>query len=456
MGSQPPALENLFDDWAKKHAEKLSAAEPYLMPEIEEPYGGFVRDGIVNLESWKKQKVRICFILNEAGGRFDMEHYPDGFDLAAEWNEKGSFSKFMFKLCVWTKAIQDAFGPPVTYKKAEVSKMRDDLIRSIAVVNIKKSDGQRRSDFERLFNFAVEDAEELRRELEILNPNIIICCENMKFLREPFVPKPPKKKEVENNSDTTVAPAESEVTVAPAETVTAETEETAESTETKPEKKKHHDKDESTESVLVAAFTPPLLPTYKEDGRRNYVFNTDELKQISKFTYVWGSKLVFSMWTPANFMGTISSNTLNYYAVREVVRAALLAFSDKQRRQKIHQMAEQRHQEKLKQKQERLAQKQAQAAEQAATTETKAELKAEPKPEVKAEVKPETPAPTPEVKTETKPKTRTKKVATSETAAEAEVKPKRTRTKKVETSETTAEAEVKPKRTRTKKVETAE
>ena len=252
MGSQIPALETLFDEWARKHAENVSQAEPYGM-KTEPPYGGFVRDGIINLENWKKQKVRICFLLNEAGGRFDMEHYPDGFDLAAEWNEKGAFSKFMFKLAVWTKAIQDSFVAPVTYKKSDVAKIRNDLIRSIAVVNIKKSDGQRRSDFEVLQRFANEDAEEIKRELELVNPNIIICGENFKFLRGQ-----------------------------------------------RPE---------------------------EEGAKRNHVFYDDEIKHIAKFTYMWGSKLVFSFWTPANFFGTISSNTINYYAVREVCRASLKAFS---------------------------------------------------------------------------------------------------------------------------------
>lgn len=259
MGSQIPALEKLFDEWARKHAEKISQDEPYGM-EKEPPYGGFVRDGIINLENWKKQKVRICFLLNEAGGRFDMEHYPDGFDLAAEWNEKGAFSKFMFKLAVWTKAIQDSFNAPSTYVKQDVVNMRNELIRSIAVVNIKKSDGQRRSNFEVLQRFASEDAEEIKHELELVNPNIIICGENFRFLRG----KRPEE----------------------------------------------------------------------EGAKRDRVFYDDEIKHIAKWTYLWGSKLILSLWTPANFVGTISSNTINYYAVREICRASLKAFTTKREKQK--------------------------------------------------------------------------------------------------------------------------
>ena len=399
MGSQPPALEKLFDEWAKKHAEKLSTAAPYFMPEQENPYGGFVRDGIINLESWKKQKVRICFILNEAGGRNEMEQYPDNFDLTAEWNEKGSFSKFMFKLCVWTRAIQDAFAPPVTYRKSEVVKMRDEVIRSIAVVNIKKSDGQRKSDWEVLQHFANEDADEIRRELEILNPNVIICCENMKFLREPL-PIPKKKKaDGEENGDAT---AETET----AETVAAETE------------------------TVETAPTPNL----------KYVFGAKDLQQISKFTYVWGSKLVFSLWTPANFFGTISSNTINYYAIRGVARAAMKAFTERQKRQKIKQIAEEnakRNAEKKAQRKAELEAKQAQKAQNATPAENPAPKPAAtpaPKPVATPAPKPvAAPAPQPaETPAETKPKTRkTTKKAADDTATEDAPKKTVRRTKKV-------------------------
>ena len=423
MGSQPPALEKLFDEWAKKHAEKLSTDAPYCMPEQETPYAGFVRDGIINLESWKTQKVRICFILNEAGGREGMEHYPDNFDLAAEWNERGSFSKFMFKLCVWTRAMQDAFGQPITYKKSDVVKARDEIIRSIAVVNIKKSDGQRKSDFEVLQRFANEDADEIRRELEILNPNIIICCENMKFLREPM-PYPPKKKKVEGEEAT--AENTENVETAPPETVaSAETAETAE-----------------TE-------TPPA-------SNLKYVFGIKDLKQISKFTYLWGSKLVFSLWTPANFFGTISSNTLNYYAIRGIARAALKAFSEKQRKKKIQQMAEENAKKKAERKAQNKANFEAKQDQKAQQSATPAAAPATPAPPPQ----PVTPAPTPQPVTPVPaPQAVVKPVETPQVAATpqpeveaAEVKPKTRRTTK-KAAEDTATAEDAPKKTtrRTKK-----
>lgn len=258
MGSQTPALDKLFDEWARKHAEKISTEAPYEMTH-EAPYGGFVRDGIVNLENWKKQKVRICFLLNEAGGYDDIEKFPNGHDVAAEWNERGAWSMFLFKIAIWAKAVQDAFVSPVTYNKKEILRLRPELIRSLAVVNIKKSDGQKRSDFDLIQRFATEDAAEIRRELELVNPNIIICGENFKFLRGP-----------------------------------------------RPE-----GADENT--------------------KREKVFYDDEINKIAKLTYQWGSKLIFSFWTPANFVGTMSSNTINYYAVREICRGSLKVFTSKKK-----------------------------------------------------------------------------------------------------------------------------
>ena len=262
MGNQSPALERLFDEWTKKHEEKISQEAPYLMPH-EPPFGGFVRDGIVNLDVWKKQKLRICFLMNEASGYTDREKFPNGTDVAAEWNEKGAFTKFMFKVAVWTKAVHDAFAAPTTYSKKEIivkretdgRSMADDLIRSIAIVNLKKSDGQKKTDLEHVKRFATNDAEEIRRELDLIKANVIICCGNFSAL---CGQKPAK-----------------------------------------------------------------------ETRRRKSVFFNEELERVSKFAFALDKRLVLTLWTPAQFVGTMSSNTIAYYAVREICRAAFKVFGKK-------------------------------------------------------------------------------------------------------------------------------
>lgn len=364
MGHQLPALEKLFDEWTQKHLKLLSMEEPYCL-DHEPPYGGFVRDGVVNFDRWKKQKVRICFLLNEAGGYADLEKFPNGHDVANEWNAKGSFTKFMFKLAIWVQAINDAFIPPVTYVKKDIKPKKDDLIRSIAIVNVKKSDGQVKPDFNICNKFANADAEEIRKELEIIKANIIICCGNLQSL---WGKRPTE--ETENPEDA-----------------------------------------------------------------KKWVFYKDELVRVSKFAYAWDKKLVLSMWTPAQFYGHLSSNTICYYAVREIVRAALKALNSP-----------------------RPAPKPADSNTAKVPASTPATDKPAPKVETPAEVKPAEPTPQAETPAEVKP---TEPVPQAETPAEvkpaeptpepsektpAPVKVRRTRTKAVTTDETAAEDAAKPAR----------
>lgn len=181
MGYQTPKLEKLFDKWAEKHAKKLSTGEPYGINH-EPPYGKFVRDGIVNPDKWTKQEPKICFLMPEAGGYADVEKYPDGVDLAAMWNEKGSFTRLMFKFAVWIQAVYDAMFDPIPYVKKPILKQKDDLIRAVSIVNVKKSDGQLIPNYDLLQKFAHEDATEIRKEIELINPDIILCCNTFKFV----------------------------------------------------------------------------------------------------------------------------------------------------------------------------------------------------------------------------------------------------------------------------------
>ena len=176
-----PELEKLLDEWAEKHSKLLSQEAPYSI-DHEPPFGRFVRDGVVNMDEWKKQKLRVCMILPEASGFDDLEKNPDTPDVAALWNEKGSFTAMMLMLATWTRAVQDSVIAPVTYPKKSIYKHKHELIRSIAVVNLKKSDGKLQPNYDILKNFLREDAAEIRQELEIIRTNIILCCVDFKNL----------------------------------------------------------------------------------------------------------------------------------------------------------------------------------------------------------------------------------------------------------------------------------
>ncbi len=86
----------------------------------------FIEDGIVNLPKWINQRPKVLFFLKEAyGGSFDF----------------------------------------------------------IAVMNIKKSHGQKQSDNADLEKFLAEDKAELAAELKIIDPDVILCGNTFHLLQ---------------------------------------------------------------------------------------------------------------------------------------------------------------------------------------------------------------------------------------------------------------------------------
>ena len=258
MGKQMPELEKLLDKWQEKHAKLLSQEEPYCL-DHEPPFGRFVRDGIVNLDEWKKQKLRVCFLMPEASGFENLEKYPEGTvcDVAQEWNDKGAFTRLLQMTAFWTQAVYDAVQPPVTYHKKQINKKQNELLRSVAIVNIKKSDGQRNPSVGSVRHFARTDAAEIRKELEIIKANIIICS--------------------------------------------------------------------GTFFAIHGERPEEELP----EGERKFVFYNDELVSGAQRAYKWGkNKLVIDAWPVAQKYKPASSKCLNYYALREIVRAGIKSFQE--------------------------------------------------------------------------------------------------------------------------------
>ena len=52
---------------------------------------------------------------------------------------------------------------------------RTDLLRHSAIVNLKKSNGVERSNDDNLLEYVENDGEYIKKQIETLNPNIIIC-----------------------------------------------------------------------------------------------------------------------------------------------------------------------------------------------------------------------------------------------------------------------------------------
>jgi len=148
-------LNELFNEWEQAHKRG--------------GYENFIRDGIVSPKNWYKQKTpKICYLLKE-GYTNDK-----GYDLAECLRNNEPWHMWK-KVSVWTESIFQAFGMEKEYNQEYIIGNLRKNTDSIAVINIKKSNGKSESDYKEIEDFAVKDRDFLYRELEIINPDIIVC-----------------------------------------------------------------------------------------------------------------------------------------------------------------------------------------------------------------------------------------------------------------------------------------
>jgi hypothetical protein len=167
--------DELFDLWRKK---------PYFVGEnnviIDHGKNNFVSDGIVNHNEWNKveDKKKILFILKEA------HSLPDGSSISELIKTKEPSR-------IWKRVIEWTYGITNT-SKVEIAKYSSDKLdynannkwlNKIAILNIKKSNGKTRSSNDELEEYARYDKNEIKKQIEIINPDIIVCGYTGEYLK---------------------------------------------------------------------------------------------------------------------------------------------------------------------------------------------------------------------------------------------------------------------------------
>lgn len=143
-----------------------------------EPHKGkwFIEDGIIDFDRWEYADVKIMLFLKEAYKEDD-----DIFDnicslIRNRWD--GPKYKIWWTVSYWLYALQKLFKngeiPSLPSNETEYKECREYLLSS-AVVEIKKSDGEKTSSYEDLEEYIKKDKELLREQIDLINPQIIIC-----------------------------------------------------------------------------------------------------------------------------------------------------------------------------------------------------------------------------------------------------------------------------------------
>lgn len=164
----------LFDEW--RHHVVAEA-------------GHFVEDGIVCKENWRTAKRKVLFLLKEPNG-YKGEHGPLN-DLLRKAAAPNSTSK-MWNRPTFHNVGRLAYGL-LNYSSEvpdydEASRARKNAVLGCAYINIKKSSGGARAT-KKVEVHAAKYANFLKRQVTIIEPDIVVCGGTYKMLKEHVYPE---------------------------------------------------------------------------------------------------------------------------------------------------------------------------------------------------------------------------------------------------------------------------
>ncbi len=159
-------LEKLFELWKEDYKGKV-----------------FVTDGIVNPEKWKSQKIRPMFLLKEAyGGDANWNLINNHIMHHLDSNVDNTWKK----VTQWTYGIMNTDESRVQPfdEKSIPKKYGNEYLQSMSIVNVKKESGESRSIWNKLEEAVARDKDYIKREIELIDPTVIVCGYTMDLLEK--------------------------------------------------------------------------------------------------------------------------------------------------------------------------------------------------------------------------------------------------------------------------------
>ena len=162
-------LEDLFDIWTTEQAKE----KEYKNDKVD--IKSFSRDGFVDVKIWTSPILdgkRVLYIAREANA-IGQRFVDDGrFYLK---DEESSRKKRIFQRII---AMQNIIKARLdgNIKNEYTYSDFNEIKKQIAFMNINKRGGSSSTDFKELNKYAEKYNEFIKREIEIINPDYIICC----------------------------------------------------------------------------------------------------------------------------------------------------------------------------------------------------------------------------------------------------------------------------------------
>lgn len=147
------SLDELFELWRNKAPESFdhTYGKKNIHVDIDHANKYFIPDGIVDPDVWNsEEKKRILFILKEAYGT------DWGNRTLATWlHSDHPYKSIWRRVAKWVNGIQNTDEHQIPrYREAISDKEHADALDQIAVINLKKSDGDTGSDYAEIDAYA--------------------------------------------------------------------------------------------------------------------------------------------------------------------------------------------------------------------------------------------------------------------------------------------------------------
>lgn len=162
----------------------------------------FVEDGVVDYTEYDKQKLKILFILKEAHTSSE-EKKKEKSSLIVDI-KNGVVRNFWNRLAEWSVGLLNQDESKIINFDLITQEQKNMEIRKTAIINLKKSDGDTKTDMERYVEyFYTQDNlvnEEyvyyLMKQIELINPDVIICGGTFNIFNKLFKERIEKIKDV--------------------------------------------------------------------------------------------------------------------------------------------------------------------------------------------------------------------------------------------------------------------
>lgn len=155
--------QTLFFEWKSRHEEN----------EV------FVEDGIIDPIRWNKINKKILFLLKEPGD--DIKGHCGEPSMIVLFTKLWNGVRYSFKsLGRWAYGLKNATGESFpSYDQANKKINCDEAFLSSAFMNLKKTSSKfedNSCDENLLLKYADKYKDEIKRQIELINADIVVCC----------------------------------------------------------------------------------------------------------------------------------------------------------------------------------------------------------------------------------------------------------------------------------------